>query len=129
MQLLRRRLCSNCGAICRWISAVSTGAAPLEFHFYKSSEKFKPDDKHAWWVFKGLQDKVRADYEDRIRIVRAVWDKFEATVFAEQPAFEDRVLEMYQHNKLAARHYLTDYSGKVALRAAQRARELTERLK
>ena len=101
----------------------------LEFHFSKSSEKFKPDDKHAWWVFKGLQDKVRADYEDRIRIVRAVWDKFEATVFAEQPAFEDRVLEMYQHNKLAARHYLTDYSGKVALRAAQRARELTERLK
>jgi len=101
----------------------------LKFHFSESSEKFKPDDRHAWWVFKGLQDKVRADYENRIGIVRAVWDEYEAELFADQSAVESRALKLYRKNKSAARDYLTDYSRNVALRAVRKARGLAKRLK
>ncbi len=101
----------------------------LKFHFSDSPARFKPDDRHAWWVFKGLQDKVRADYENRIGIVRAVWDRFEATIFADQSAVENKALKLYRNNKSAARDYLTGYSRNVALRAVHKARGLTKQLK
>ena len=83
----------------------------------------------AWWVFKGLQDKVRADYENRIGIVRAECDKYEAKVFAAQPKVENKALELYRSNKPAARRYLTDYSRAVALSAVNKARELSKQFK
>jgi len=101
----------------------------LKFHFSKSSKKFKPDEGHTWWIFKKLQDKVRADYKNRIGIVRAAWDDFEAKVFADQPEVESKALEMYKSNKSAAMDYLTDYSQDVALRAVHKARELTGQFK
>lgn len=100
----------------------------LKFHFSKS-EKFKPDEGHAWWIFKKLQDKVRADYKNRIGIVRAAWDDFEAKVFTDQSEIESKALELYKNNKSAARDYLTDYSHDVALRAVHKAHELTEQFK
>jgi len=101
----------------------------LKFHFYESSERFKPDNRHAWWVFKELQDKVRDDYENRIGIVRAVWDKYEAELFADQSAVENKALKLYRNNKSAARDYLTDYSRNVALRAVHKTRKLTKQFK
>jgi len=101
----------------------------LECHFSESTDKFRPDPKMAWWIFKGLQDTVRADYQRRIGIVRSAFDKYEAKVFAGQPAVEKKAMELYRNNKPAARRYLTDYSRAVALGAAQKARELTKEFK
>ncbi|MHC4738072.1 MAG: dipeptidase [Planctomycetota bacterium] len=101
----------------------------LECHFSESAEKFAPDDEHAWWVFKKLQDAVRTDYEERIEKVRSVWDKFEAELFAEQPAVEKKALKLYRQDKSAAQVYLTKYSRDIALRAVGRARTLTEQIK
>ncbi len=101
----------------------------LEYHFSESAEKFAPDDEHAWWVFKKLQDAVRTDYEGRIGKVRSVWDKLEAGFFAEQPVVEKKALKLYREDKAEAQAYLTKYSRDVALRAVGRARELTEQIK
>ena len=101
----------------------------LECHFSESPEKFRPDPKMAWWVFKGLQDKVNDDYRDRIAIVRTAFDKYEAKVFVDQPAVEKKAMELYRNNKPVARRYLTGYSRAVALGAVQKARELTGQFK
>lgn len=101
----------------------------LEFHFSESPGKFNADFRMAWWVFKGLQDKVNADYRGRIGIVRAACDEYEAKVFAGQPAVEKKAMELYRNNKPAAKRYLTGYSRAVALGAVQKARELTEQFK
>ena len=101
----------------------------LKFHFSDSPGRFKPDDNHAWWLFKGLQDKVRADYENRIGIVRVEWDEYETKLFSDQPMIEKRALKLYENDKSAARNYLTGYSRNVALRAVNKARKLTKQLK
>jgi dipeptidase len=101
----------------------------LECHFSQSPQKFAPDDKHAWWVFKNLQDAVRTDYEGRIEKVRSVWDKLEAGFFAEQPVVEKKAMKLYREDKSAALAYLTKYSCDVALRAVDEARELTKEIK
>ena len=101
----------------------------LEYHFSESAGKFAADDEHAWWIFKNLQDKVNADYERHIETVRAVWDKFEAGLFAEQSAVTKKALKLYRKDRSAARAYLTEYSRDVALEAIGKARELTEQLK
>jgi dipeptidase len=101
----------------------------LDCHFSESPEKFKPDAGMAWWIFKGLQDKVNADYQSRIGMVRAACDKHEAEVLAAQPAIEKKAMELYRNDKPAARRYLTDYSTAVALGAVDKARELTKQFK
>jgi len=101
----------------------------LECHFSDSPEKFEPDVGNAWWIFKVLQDKVRIDYQSRIGIVRAECDKYEAKVFANQPAVENKAMELFRSNKPAARRYLTSYSRAVALGAAQKARDLAKKFK
>jgi dipeptidase len=101
----------------------------LEWHFSESPEKFKPDAGMAWWVFKELQDKVNADYQDRIGIVRVECDKFEVKVFAAQQKVEKKAVELYRIDKPASRRYLTDYSRAVALGAVSKARELVKQFK
>ena len=101
----------------------------LEYHFSESPDKFRPDAGMAWWIFKGLQDKVRADYENRIGIVRAAFDKYEAKVFAGQSAVEKKAMDLYRNDKPAARRYITDYSRAVALGAVDTARGLTKKFK
>jgi len=101
----------------------------LECHLSESPDKFKPDAGMAWWIFKGLQDTVRADYQSRIGIVRAACDEYEAKVFADQSAVEKKAMELYRNNKLAANRYLTSYSRAVALGAVQKVRELTKQFK
>ena len=101
----------------------------LECHFSESPGKFKPDAEMAWWIFKGLQDKVNANYRSRIGIVRAECDKYEAKIFETQSAIENRAVELCRSNKPAARRYLTGYSRAIALGAVQKARELTKQFK
>ncbi|HUU58726.1 MAG TPA: C69 family dipeptidase [Phycisphaerae bacterium] len=101
-------------------------ALTLKHHFDASPGRYAPDEGRAWWVFRKLQDKVRADYEKRVKLVRAVWDEFEAGLFAAQPAVEAEALKLYRRGKSAARDYLTAYCGRAALRAVAKARELIE---
>ncbi len=100
----------------------------LLHHFSQSPEKFKPDKKHAWWVFKKLQDQVNGDRGKRLGVVRKVWDGVEAKLFAEQAAVEKKAAELYLTDKPAARAYLTKYCSKVALDAVGKARELAKQL-
>ncbi|MHC4206638.1 MAG: dipeptidase [Planctomycetota bacterium] len=101
----------------------------LECHFSESPDKFRPDAGHAWWIFKGLQDKVRADYRSRIGSVRAECDKYESKVFAAQPKVENKAMELYRSDKSTAKRYLTGYSRAVALSAVDKARKLTKQFK
>jgi dipeptidase len=103
----------------------------LEYHFSESPGKFRPDPMMAWWVFKGLQDKVNADYRGRIGIVRMEFDKYEEKVFAAQSEIEKKAMKYYLNvnDKPATRRYLTDYSRAVALSAVSKARELTKQFK
>lgn len=101
----------------------------LESHFSESAEKFEPDDEHIWWIFKKLQDNVRADYANRIETVRAEWDKYEAKLFADQPKFEKEVLELYNKDKMLGINYLTTYSRTAAFKVMQKARKLAGKLK
>lgn len=100
----------------------------LEHHFSESPEKFRPDDKHAWWVFKKLQDEVRRDYAKRVKIVRQQWDKYEAWLFDEQAEIERKALKLYRKDKSAAMGHLTDYCRNTAIKAVNKARELTGEL-
>ena len=101
----------------------------LACHFSESPDKFKPDAGNAWWIFKGLQNKVRIDYRSRIGTVRTECDKFEEQVFTVQSKVENKAMELYLSNKSVARRYLTGYSRAVALSAVDKARELTKQLK
>lgn len=101
----------------------------LEHHFSESPDKFRPDAGMAWWVFKGLQDKVNADYRGRIGIIRAECDRYEAGVFSAQSKVEKKALELYRNDKSAAKRYLTDYSRAVGISAVSKARELTKQFK
>ncbi len=101
----------------------------LECHFSESPDKFKPVAGNAWWIFKGLQDKVNADYSSRIGIVRAECDKFEEKIFTAQLNVENKAMELYRRNKSAGKRYLTEYSRAVALSAVGKARELTKKFK
>lgn len=103
----------------------------LEHHFSELPDKFRPDAGMAWCVFKGLQDKVNADYRGRVGIVRMEFDKYEEKVFAAQPEIEKKAMEYYLNvnDKPTTRRYLTDYSKTVALGAVSKARELTKQFK
>ncbi len=96
----------------------------LEYHFTKFPGKYDPDENHAWWVFKRLQDTVRRDYDNRVKVVRKVWDEYEAKLFAQQSAVEKKAFLLYRKDKSEARAFLTEYSHTVALEAVRKAREL-----
>jgi dipeptidase len=97
----------------------------LEHHFRPPRGTFDYDPKLAWWTFKGLQDLVRADYQDRIKVVRPVWAAFEQRVFQDQPAVEKKALELWEGDRDAARAYLTECCAKLAAQARQEAERLS----
>ena len=100
----------------------------LKYHFSTSAVMFKPDRKHAWWVFRRLQEVVRRDYDNHVKIVRAAWDELELQTFAKQPSFEVEAQRLYRKDKSAGRTYLTARSRLLARNAIRKARELTKQL-
>ena len=98
----------------------------LQHHFSPPAGTYDHDPGLAWWTFKDLQDVVRADYNNRIEVVRPAWADFEQRIFADQAAVEKKALELWQTDPQAVRAYLTRYCAKLAVRAGREADGLAE---
>lgn len=96
----------------------------LEHHFSPPQDTFDPDPHLAWWKFKTLQDLVRADYMQRIKIVRPVWAAFERRALQNQPNIEKRALEVWKKDPDAARAHLTRVCHELAAQACREADKL-----
>jgi dipeptidase len=101
----------------------------LQHHFYPPRGTFDHDPKLAWWTLKGLQDLVRADYDNRIQVVRPVWTSFEQRVFRDQPAVEKKALQLWATDRDAARAHLTRYCAELSARARREADGLSRALR
>jgi len=97
----------------------------LEHHFRPPRGTFDYDPKLAWWTFKRLQDLVRQDFDNRIKVVRPAWAAFEQRVFADQAAVEKKALKLWETDRDAARAYLTEYCAKLSAQARQEAERLS----
>ena len=96
----------------------------LDHHFSPPPDAFTADPDLAWWKFFTLQEIVHENYENRVNVVRAVWETFENGEFSEQQAFEERVLRSLKTDEMAAYASLTQYCADTALRACQEADRL-----
>jgi len=86
----------------------------LAYHFSDAPGRYAPDDALAWWVFKGLQDRVNAGGEAfRVRN-RQFWDSFEAGFLARQTIVEKTAMDVYEDDRVGAAMYLTEYCGDIA---------------
>jgi len=101
----------------------------LEHHFNHPEGTFDYDPQHTWWTFRRLQDLVNSDYHAHIEKVREIWDEYERKLLAGQPIVEDKALRLLSDDETHARSYLTKYSGDVAMKAADMANEMYNRLK
>jgi dipeptidase len=101
----------------------------LQHHFSPPRGTFDHDPKLAWWTFKGLQDQVRADYDNRIKLVRPAWTAFERGVFQDQPAVEAKALGLWRSDREAARAHLTRYCAELAAGARREAAKLSAMLR
>jgi dipeptidase len=100
----------------------------LEHHFNPPEGTFDYDPQHTWWTFRKLQDSVNSDYQANIKKVREVWDEYENKFFADQPIIEDKALKLFSEDKAQARSYLTDYSKDLAMKSADMANKMRDKL-
>jgi dipeptidase len=100
----------------------------LEHHFDPPPGTFDVDLSLAWWRFKTLQDTVDGDFAPRFGVVRSAWAGFEKRLFDRQAEIERQALDLRNTDANAAREFLTDYSGRVALEACEEAKQLTARI-
>ncbi|MBN2475202.1 MAG: C69 family dipeptidase [Pirellulales bacterium] len=98
----------------------------LAHHFDPPHGTFERGDDLVWWAFKVLQDRVREDFDRRVKVVRTVWAAFEQEVFAEQAAVEKKALRLWQSDPRAAEAYLTQHCARLAAEAVGQAGCLAE---
>ena len=84
---------------------------------------------HAWLPFQKIQDWVSKDHDPNCKQVRQFFDKFEADLFAKQPGFELKALEMLNNNRKLGLTMLTYYSKQSATQAIAQAQKLIQQLK
>lgn len=96
----------------------------LEHHFSDTPGKFEADDKHAWWIFKKLQDRINAGSTDAAKKARATFNEFEQGLFSWQGGVDARALSLYGKDPARARQYLTEYCTRVARRALKEAQQM-----
>ena len=99
----------------------------LDHHFRPPPGTFDRDPNSAWWTFKGLQDWVYEDYDQRIRAVRQTWDALEERAFADQASVEAKALDLWKTDREAAQAYLTQHCADVAAEACREAKRLLQR--
>ena len=96
----------------------------LKHHFHPPQGTFDPDPRLAWWIFKRLQDLVRQDFDNYIRVVRPKWADFEKRVRERQSAVEAEALRLWQRDPQSACAYLTEYCHELSTGATARAEKL-----
>jgi dipeptidase len=87
---------------------------PDSWKFY---DRRKFSRKSARWAFAQADNLVNRRYQDVIRDLRRVRDPLEAELFAGQPAFEAKSLEIYKRSPPQAGEFLTDYTNRCMQRA------------
>jgi dipeptidase len=100
----------------------------LENHFNTPEGTFDYDLQHTWWTFRRLQDLVNSDYQTHIKKVREVWDEYENKFLADQPIIEDKALKLFSEDKAQAQSYLTNYSKDLAIKSADMANNIYDKL-
>ncbi|MBA7490461.1 hypothetical protein ES702_00999 [subsurface metagenome] len=101
----------------------------LSHHFNYPAEYYDFDPEFAFDIFNSLENLVEVNYKEAIKIVRAVWNPFEETQFAIQPAIEEVALKLFAEDKALAKHFLTEYSNFRAQLALNNAKKLNNKLK
>lgn len=84
--------------------------------------------KSAWWAFNVLGTLAAQRWGDMRYDVRAVWDPWQAELFANQISVEDEAKRLLKSDRKKAIEYLTDYSYKWQVKVFERAWLLTEEL-
>jgi dipeptidase len=100
-----------------------------DFHYNPPKGTYDYDASKAFWVFESVENLVDQHYGKYIGRVRKVYDSFEQNEIKMQPETEKIALELYTKNKPEARKFLTDYSGRLALEALAKARQLEQELR
>ena len=98
----------------------------LDHHFRPPQGTFDRDPSSAWWTFKGLQDRVYEDYDERIATVRRTWTAFEQRTFENQSSVEAKALKLWKTDRDAARAYLTQHCADLAAEACRQAEEVLQ---
>jgi dipeptidase len=121
--------------------------APPEYYDPDAAE----DMNSAYWVFDKMTDLVNDDYLERVRVVRDVWDGYEATAFELQDEIERTALKIFHEkrqwrsrpwclswdrikhhhdgcgeNEYLARWFLTRYTESLALNAYYKAKNFID---
>jgi len=124
------------GVYVPWYLGITT--TPVEFRTGTEA----PSSDSAWWTYTSLVMLLDPHYGTFIPKVRPVFDAFEDSLFASQPAIEQQALDIYekitQGNKNVGKKnqtkttkledYLNRYSGDTALSALDIARGLVNQL-
>ncbi|MBK9099160.1 MAG: C69 family dipeptidase [bacterium] len=82
----------------------------------------------AWWAFNHLGTLAAQRWGDMRHDVRAVWDPWQAELFAKQKSFEDEVLQLWSADREKAKEKLTMYCIETQAAIVERAWELGEEL-
>jgi len=100
----------------------------LQHHFHPSPQLLAEDPRMAWWIFKGLQDRVHEDLPGRLQTVASRWAEMEQLLLERQASVEERARELARNDPPAARRYLTRYCAQAAAEACEQARRLSDLL-
>jgi dipeptidase len=75
----------------------------------------------AWWTFNRLGTLAAQRWGDMRHDVRAVWDPWQAEIFARQQDIEAEALELYNKDRELAREFLTKYYYNLQEKIVERA--------
>ena len=81
-------------------------------------------DKNAFWVCNWVSNMVYPRYCQMFPSLQVVRDSLEQSYFARQPEVEAHALSLYDNDKVAALHYLNDYSNHQAASMLERWKQL-----
>jgi dipeptidase len=82
----------------------------------------------AWWAFNHLGTLAAQRWGDMRHDVRAVWDPWQAELFANQKEIEAEAVKLWSSDRISAKEYLTKYSFELQEAIVKRAWELSEEL-
>lgn len=120
-----------------WYSGVEKVQGIYGYGNYKLAikQQFNPDDisfernnKHAFWSFVSIVEKVDENYGTIAPLVKTEWTETENTFFEDQESFENKVLKILKRNPDKAKTELTKYSNRKAKEVNKKAKQLVKKI-
>lgn len=102
------------------------GMREIPSPYEKAGPRFDLDS--AFWNFRSLATLLESRFPALEREILPVWQSMEARLFSRRESVEAAALALYKKDKDAAKDFLTAYSGGLALKALQTAKELKEEI-